>query len=50
MYWISPGRKVLELKGNKSQINIEALEQGIYQLQIISEGKIIRVSLLKMKS
>ncbi|MBK7669339.1 MAG: PQQ-binding-like beta-propeller repeat protein [Sphingobacteriaceae bacterium] len=33
------GRKVLELKGNKSQINIEALEQGIYQLQIISEGK-----------
>jgi outer membrane protein assembly factor BamB len=33
------GRKVLEQKGNKSQINIEVLEQGMYQLQITSEGK-----------
>lgn len=33
------GRKVLEQKESTSQINIETLEQGIYQLQIISEGK-----------
>lgn len=33
------GRKVLEQKENTSQINIQSLEQGMYQLQITSEGK-----------
>jgi hypothetical protein len=33
------GRKVLEQKENTSQINIESLEEGMYQLLITSEGK-----------
>jgi hypothetical protein len=33
------GRKVLELKENTTQINIEGLPKGIYQLLITSEGK-----------
>ncbi|MBK7310726.1 MAG: T9SS type A sorting domain-containing protein [Sphingobacteriaceae bacterium] len=33
------GRKVLEQKENTTQINIEGLNKGIYQLQITTEGK-----------
>ena len=33
------GRKILEQNENTSQINIESLEQGMYQLIINSEGK-----------
>jgi hypothetical protein len=33
------GRKVLERRENPSQINIESLEQGMYQLLITTEGK-----------
>ncbi len=33
------GRKVLEQKENLSQINIQSLEEGMYQLLITSQGK-----------
>lgn len=33
------GRKVLEQNGNMTQINIQSLQQGMYQLLITSEGK-----------
>jgi alpha-tubulin suppressor-like RCC1 family protein len=33
------GKKILEQKGNNKQLNVQQLQQGIYLLQVFSEGK-----------
>lgn len=33
------GKKILEQKGNNKQLNVQQLQQGMYLLQVFSEGK-----------
>lgn len=41
------GKTVMEQKGNSTQVNVEHLQQGIYLLQIFSEGKNHQKKLVK---
>ena len=41
------GKKILEQNGNLSAINIAALQQGLYVLQIVSEGKTFSYKFVK---
>lgn len=41
------GKKVLEQKGNNKQMNVQQLQQGMYLLQVFSEGKSSQTKFIK---